>query len=58
VSTQATFNIKMRIDISDNLHARIKKMTAEELEKFVLVNAFRNNSREILKLNSDIRSER
>ena len=58
MSTQATFNIKMRIDISDNLHARIKKMTAEELEKFVLVNAFRNNSREILKLNSDIRSER
>ena len=58
MSTQATFNIKMRIDISDNLHARIKKMTAEELEKFVLINAFRNNSREILKLNSDIRSER
>jgi len=53
MKNEVTLDIKMRIDISDNLHARIKKMTAEELEKFVLVNAFRNNSREILKLNKE-----
>ena len=53
-----TLDIKMRIDISDNLHARIKKMTEEDLTKFVLRNSFRNNAREILNLNSDLQQKR
>ena len=46
-----TFDLKLRIDASENLHDRLQKMNKEELMQFVLQNTFKNNRREILNLN-------
>lgn len=54
MSKHVTFDIKMRIDASENLHARLQKMTEEELTHFVVQNTFRNNCRELLNLNADL----
>jgi len=51
MSKRITFDLKMRIDASENLHGRLQKMNKEELTQFVLQNTFKNNCREILNLN-------
>ena len=51
MSKRITFDLKMRIDVSENLHCRLQKMNEEELMQFVLQNTFKNNRREILNLN-------
>tara|TARA_Y100000817_G_C16806422_1_gene522154 strand:+ start:521 stop:718 length:198 start_codon:yes stop_codon:yes gene_type:complete len=57
ISKHVTFDIKLRIDTSENLYARLQKMTEEELTKFVVDNTFRNNCREILNLNADLQQQ-
>lgn len=57
MSKHVTFDIKLRIDTSENLYARLQKMTEEELTELVVNNTFRNNSREILNLNTDLQQQ-